>query len=142
MPEGETEMTSGRGPAFVKSTQRHPAVKASKPIPPEVMFVLLLVDGILIGIVLSAILAMGLNAFGWLSFGGGLPAQAPEALYAPTPALFPICPTCDVSCGVTSTPASTPTSTPDFAATATQACSDWRSLFPATPCPVFVAPSP
>jgi hypothetical protein len=137
-----------RRPAYAASAQRPPIVRPPKPIPPDVMFVLLLVDGALIGIVLSALLAVGLYGFGWLSFGVGLPGQALEEVYPPPPVFFPVCPTCSVSCTATSpaeptpTPTHTPTPTPDFPATATQACSDWRWRFPATPCPAFVTPSP
>ena len=140
-------MTFERGAAFDDSTQPHPAVRALKAAAPDRSFLLVLIVGILIGMVLSAILGIGLYAFGWLDFGGGALAPAPTALCAPTAAFLPLCPTCDSACSVTATPTpeNTPTpaaATPDFAATATQACSDWRSRFPATPCPAFVTPSP
>jgi hypothetical protein len=146
VPEGEAKVTFERGAAFDDSTNPHPAVRALRAAAPDRTFVLVLIVGVLIGMVLSAIAGIGLYAFGWLDFGGGAFAPAPTALCAPTAAFLPLCPTCDAACSQTATPTPTPESTaspvPDFAATATQACSDWRSRFPATPCPAFVTPSP
>jgi len=141
-------VTFQRGAAFDDSTQPHPAVRLPRPASPDRTFVLVLIVGILIGLALSAILAIGLYAFGWWDWGA-LPAPVAQPLCAPTAAFLPACPTCDAACRLTATPTPTPESTaapaaatPDFAATATQACSEWRSRFPATPCPAFVTPSP
>jgi len=142
-------VTFERGAAFDDSTRPHPAVRAFKPASPDATFVLVLIVGILTGMVLSAILGMGLYAFGWLDFVGASAAPDPQVLCAPTAAFLPVCPTSNAACMLTATPTPTPESTaapaaatPDFAATATQACSEWRSRFPATPCPAFVTPSP
>ncbi len=141
-------MNSQRGAAFNDSTQPRPAARAPTPASPDRLFVLALIVGILIGLVLAAIGGMGLYAFGWLGVG-----ECPSALttpgYCPPTAIyfFPECPTNEAGCFVTATPSpdttvAPPAATPDFAATATQACSDWRSRFPGTPCPPFVTPSP
>jgi len=114
--------------------------------------ILALLIGILMGLALAAILGTGLYAFGWLNLGGGLPAPTTPVICPATAIYFlPECPTNEAGCFVTATPSATPTpeatvapaaATLDFGATATQACSEWSSRFPATPCPPFVTPTP
>ena len=145
-------MNFERGAAFDDSTQPHPAVRPPKPALPDRLFLLALVIGILIGLVLAALVGIGLYAFGWIEWWDATPPTAVPEACPPTAIYFlPECPTNAAGCFVTSTPTATPTpestaapaaATPDFAATATQACSEWRSRFPATPCPAFVTPSP
>jgi hypothetical protein len=148
MPEGETKVNYQRGAAFDDSTHPNPAIRAPKPASPNGLLVLVLIIGTLIGLVLAAILGMGLYAFGWISVGGGVPAPTPIAACPPTAIFFyPECPTNEAGCFITATPSATSTpeatvvpaaATPDFPATATQVCSTWLSRFPATPCPLFV----
>ena len=145
-------MTFERGPAFDDSTQPNPAVRAPKPASSNRLFLLVLIVGILIGMVLAAILGIGLYAFGWVNVGGCVTVPGTPAYCPPTAIYFlPECPTNEAGCFITATPTATltpemttaaPAATPDFAATATQACSDWRSRFPATPCPAFLTPTP
>jgi len=136
------------GGAFDDWTPPKPAVGAAKPASPDRLVVLVLIVGTLIGLVLAAILGMGLYAFGWLSLGGGLPAPVSVAACPATAIYFlPECPTNEAGCFITATLDATSTpeatvvpaaATPDFPATATQVCSTWLSRFPATPCPLFV----
>jgi hypothetical protein len=151
MPEGDAKVDFERGAAFDDSTQPHPAVRALKPALPDRSFVLVLIVGILIGTVLSAILGIGLYAYGWLDFGAGSPPPTSPALCPPTAAFLPACPTCAAAClstmalSATPSPENTPvpaTATPDFAATATQACTVFRNRFPGTPCPRLPTPTP
>lgn len=145
-------MTVPRGAAFDDSTQPNPAVRAPKPASSDRVLILALIVGILIGLALAAILGMGLYAFGWINLGGELPAPTSPVSCPPTAIYFlPECPTNEAGCFVTATASATPTpeatlapvaATPDFGATATQACSNWLSRFPATPCPSFVTLSP
>jgi hypothetical protein len=152
VPEGEPKVNYQRGAAFDDSTHPNPAIRAPKPALPDRLFVLALIIGILIGLALAAILVMGLYAFGWLNLGTTLPSPTSPVSCPPTAIYFlPECPTNEAGCFVTATPSATPTpettveppaATIDFAATATQVCSTWRSRFPATPCPLFVTVSP
>lgn len=146
-------MNFERGAAFDDSTQPHPAVRpptsASKPSS-ERTFLLALGLGILIGLALAGIGAIVLYGIGWL--GECPPAAAGPGSCPPTAIYFlPDCPTNADGCFFTPTATETPTpestaqpaaATPDFAATATQACFEWRSRFPATPCPAFATPAP
>ena len=144
-------MTFERGPAFDDSTQPHPAVRPPKLASGDRTFMLALALGILIGLALAGIAGIVLYGIGWL--GECPPAAAGPGESCPPTAIYflPDCPTNAAGCFFTSTPTETPTpeataqpaaATPDFAATATQACSDWRSRFPATPCPAFLTPTP
>ncbi len=135
-------MTFERGAAFDNSTQPNPTVRAPKPGSPDRIFVLVLIVGILIGMVLAGILGIGLYAFGWVNLGGCVTVPGTPAYCPPTAIYFlPECPTNEAGCFITVTPTQTPegtvapAATPDFAATATQACSEWNARFPGTPCP-------
>jgi hypothetical protein len=152
MPEGESKVNFERGAAFDDSTQPHPAVRPPTPAPKgssDRTFLLALALGILIGLALAGIAGIVLYGMGWL---GECPPAAGPGTCPPTAIYFlPDCPTNAAGCFLTPTSTETPTpeataqpaaATPDFAATATQACFEWRSRFPATPCPAFATPTP
>jgi hypothetical protein len=115
--------------------------------------------GLMSGMVASAIAVMGALALGYLSLGVQV-ASAQEPLSTPgatgvdplvaqtqlAEALMEGTPTVAGSLLPSATP--TPpapilsTATPNYIATATQACSLFRSGFPGTPCPPFNTPMP
>jgi len=112
------------------------------------MFVLSWGIGMMTGIVASAIAVIGALALGFVSIGGTAAAQSPSVteLVTPTPASTLLAEALDQG---TPSPSATlaatqapPTGLPNFAATATQACSQFRANFPGTPCPRFSTPSP
>ncbi len=109
------------------------------------MFVLSWGIGMLTGIVASAIAVIGALAFGYVSIGGTTPAAqlaSPAALGTPTAASTLFAASSDQGTPTLAATQSPPTGMPNFAATATQACSLFRSSFPGTPCPRFSTPSP
>lgn len=95
---------------------------------------LALVIGFVIGVLVMLLLGLGLYSRGsvWL---GPIPTPPVQACPA-TPDLRRVCPT-QPTCAtaVTCPPTPTATRTPDHGATATAACSVFRSRFPGTPCP-------
>jgi len=122
------------------------------------LFVLSWGLGLMSGMVASAIAVMGALAFGYLSLdvqvasAQGLlstpgatvvdtlvaQTQLAESLMDGTPTV-----TGSLLPSVTPTPPGTilSTATPNYIATATQACSLFRSSFPGTPCPTFNTPT-
>jgi hypothetical protein len=104
------------------------------------------------GMAASAVVAIIAVALGYLSFGP-TPASAQAGLLAqPTPHELSLSATPPLLAAqaVTDSPtlaglaSVTPTPPPaafDFAATATQACSQFRSSFPGTPCPRSSTPT-
>lgn len=97
--------------------------------------------GTMTGMAASAIVFIGAFALGYVSFGAqpagaqvSVPVlpSAPEMTASPTVLM-------EVIASATPVP---PTIVPDYAATATQACSMFTSLFPGTPCPGFMTPTP
>jgi hypothetical protein len=137
------------GAAFDESTQPHPAVRPLQASSSQRSLVLALILGMLIGLALASLAGIGLYAIGWL---GECPVSPTSPGACPPTAIYflPDCPTNEAGCFVTSTPAETPTpeptmapaATPDFAATATQACWEWSSRFPGTPCPPLSTSTP
>ena len=98
--------------------------------------------GMMTGIAASAFVAVAAAALGYLSFGP-TPTGAQAGLLAqPTPLqLGPAATTpLPASPAVTGSPTPPPNAL-EFAATATQACSLFRSSFPGTPCPRASTPT-
>jgi hypothetical protein len=115
--------------------------------------ILILLLGIAMGIVISAMAGLSLASMGLIVPGGegacAPSAEVTTAICPPTAAMFPVCPTCQ-PWPPTATP-EPPTMTPDAAATAsaeaaaqatnqamataTAACEAFRFQFPGTPCP-------
>lgn len=100
--------------------------------------------GFIFGMLFMLLIVLALWIFGFI----GVPGQDCPGAEDLCPALSvtpPICPTCEpdlrtptiivVTATVSPTATSTPTPTPDLAATATAACAEFKSQFPATPCP-------
>jgi hypothetical protein len=111
------------------------------------MFVLSWGIGMMTGIVVSAIAVIGALALGYVSIGGtAAAAQLPSPTAVGTPTAASTLLAAEFEQGTpTATLAATqapPTGLPNFAATATQACSQFHSNFPGTPCPRFSTPSP
>ena len=113
--------------------------------------------GLLSGMVVSAIAVISALGLGYLSLGvQGASAQEPlsasasavvDTLVAETQlaeGLMEGTPVGPFIASGTPTPPGTilPTATPNYIATATQACSLFRSSFPGTPCPGFNTPTP
>ncbi len=99
------------------------------------LFIITLVIGVLIGLVLSFLVAYGLLAFGYLSIGQPVCPRA-EGICPPTLQVAPpVCPTCEVIFVTVPPSTETPSPTPDIGATATAACAAFRQQFPGTPCP-------
>ena len=108
--------------------------------------------GIMTGMAASAFVAMVAVALGYLSFGtpsadarvglAGQPLLIEVSLTPTPPILAAQALTDSVSlAGLASATPAPPTATPDLAATATQACSLFRSNFPGTPCPRSSTPT-
>jgi hypothetical protein len=132
-------------------------VRAAKKAAPrgsnDRQLVMILLLGVAMGIVISAMVGLGLASLGLIVPGGegacAPTAEGAAAVCPPTAAMFPVCPTCQpLPPSATPEP---PTGTPDAAATAdseaaaqatnqafataTAACNAFRSQFPGTPCP-------
>jgi hypothetical protein len=132
-------------------------VRAAKKVAPkrssDRQLILILMLGIAMGIVISAMVGLGLASMGLIVPGGeracAPTAEGTAAICPPTAAMFPVCPTCQpLPPSATPEP---PTGTPDAAATAdaeaaaqatnqaiataTAACEAFRFQFPGTPCP-------
>ena len=113
------------------------------------LFVLSWGIGMMTGLVASAIAVIGALALGYVSLGvQPAAAQSLSPITADTPTAASTLMAEAVDQG-TPTPSATPAATlapptrlPDFAATATQACSLFRSGFPGTPCPRYSTPTP
>lgn len=90
--------------------------------------------GFLIGVLVMVLVGLGMYGRGTIVFGP-IPTPVPQICPA-TPDLSQVCPTQQTcATAVVCPPTVTPLPTADRGATATAACSVFRSRFPGTPCP-------